>query len=253
MTTQIIGGRLTEYYGVKKVYGLGLFLTAILTFLSPITARLHVYAFLVLRIFVGVFQGVTFPALQAMTTRWIPVKERNSFIARTYFGSVFGLVITFPLCGFLIDTVGWEPAFYVIGGISTVWFLFWWFLVYDTPDKHPRIDENELNYIKNELGATIDVKPKPVPWKSILTSLPVWALIITDCGNCWGLVTLASNGPAYLKYILGVDIKTNGMLSAAPMLTRYLGGIVWAKIADCLIARGLLSIVWVRRIFNRSS
>ena len=106
LTTQIIGGRLTEYYGVKRVYGLGLFLTTILTFLSPVVAKLNVYAFMLLRIFIGVFEGVTFPALQAMTTRWIPVKERNSFIARSYFGSVFGLVITFPLCGFLSDTLG---------------------------------------------------------------------------------------------------------------------------------------------------
>ena len=28
-----------------------------------------------------------------------------------------------------------------------------------------------------------------------------------------GLNGLASNGPTYLKYMLGVDIKTNGMLS----------------------------------------
>lgn len=251
LTTQIIGGRLTEYYGVKRVYGLGLFLTTILTFLSPVVAKLNVYAFMILRAFIGVFEGVTFPALQAMTTRWIPVKERNSFIARSYFGSVFGLVITFPLCGFLSDSLGWESAFYVIGCISTIWFVFWWFLVFDTPESHPRIEPSELTYIKNELGTTIDAKPKAVPWKSILTSVPVWALIITDCGNCWGLVTLGSNGPAYMKYMLGVDIKLNGILSGLPMLSRYLGGFTWALLADWLIAQGHLSIVWVRRIFNR--
>ena len=251
VTTQILGGRMTEYFGVKKVYGLGLFLTTILTFLSPIVAKLHVYAFMVLRIFIGIFEGVTFPALQAMTTRWIPVKERNSFMARSYFGSVFGLVITFPLCGYLSDQLGWESAFYVIGCISTIWFIFWWFLVFDTPDKHPRIETSELTYIKNELGATIDEKPKPVPWKSIVTSVPVWALVITDCGNCWGLMTLGSKGPAYLKYILGVDIKMNGILSGIPMLSRYLGGVTWALMADWLIAQGHMSIVWVRRIFNR--
>ena len=35
ISTQIIGGRLCEYYGVKKVYGFGIFFTGILTLLSP--------------------------------------------------------------------------------------------------------------------------------------------------------------------------------------------------------------------------
>ena len=155
------------------------------------------------------------------------------------------------MSGFQTLCLGWESAFYVIGCISTIWFIFWWFLVFDTPESHPRIEASELTYIKNELGATIDAKPKAVPWKSILTSVPVWALIITDCGNCWGLVTLGSNGPAYMKYMLGVDIKLNGILSGLPMLSRYLGGFTWALLADWLIAQGHLSIVWVRRIFNR--
>jgi MFS family permease len=144
----IIGGRLTEYYGIKKVYGLGLLLTAFLCFLSPVVAKANVYAFMVLRAFQGVFTGVTFPSLHAMTARWIPATERNSFIARSYFGSVFGLVITFPLCGLIIDKFGWETAFYVIGGITMIWFGFWWFLVFDTPDQHPRISKKELEHIK---------------------------------------------------------------------------------------------------------
>ena len=33
LTTQIIGGRMTEYYGVKRVYGIGLLMTGFLCFL----------------------------------------------------------------------------------------------------------------------------------------------------------------------------------------------------------------------------
>ena len=47
------------------------------------------------------FEGVTFPALHAMIARWVPLEERNSFMSRSFMGSVFGLVITFPLCGYM--------------------------------------------------------------------------------------------------------------------------------------------------------
>ena len=116
---QIIGGRMSEYFGFKKIYGFGLLLTGFLCFLSPVLSKLNVWAFILLRVFQGIFEGVTFPSLYVMTARWIPLKERNTFIARSFFGTVFGLIITFPLCGFLADAFGWESAFYVIGN-STI-------------------------------------------------------------------------------------------------------------------------------------
>ena len=39
VTTQLIGGRLAEVYGVKLVYGVSLVGTAILSLLSPVVAR----------------------------------------------------------------------------------------------------------------------------------------------------------------------------------------------------------------------
>ena len=75
-------------------------------------------------------------------------------------------------------------------------------------------------------------------------------MIITDMGNCVGIMTLGSYGPSYLKYMLGVDIKTNGFLSGLPMLTRYLGGLFHAAIADYLFTKRDWSVLWVRRVFN---
>ena len=81
---------MAEYYGFKKIYGFGILLSALMCFLSPIVAKWNVWGYMVLRGLQGVFTGVTFPSLYAMTARWVPLKERNSFIARSYFGTVFG-------------------------------------------------------------------------------------------------------------------------------------------------------------------
>ena len=45
---------------------------------------------------------------------------------------------------------GWESAFYATGAITFAWFAFWWLLVFDTPEKHPRIspEEKERNVCK---------------------------------------------------------------------------------------------------------
>ena len=179
------------------------------------------------------------------------MKERNSFIARSYFGSVFGLIISYPLCGFIIDSFGWEATFYTIGVITVLWSISWYFLVFDTPDSHPRISDEEREYINTALGDTFTKtnERQSVPWKDILTSVPFWGLVITDSGNCVGIMTLGSYGSLYLKKMLGVNIKTNGVLSGLPMLSRYVGGLFHGAVADHLLRRGW-RVITIRRVFN---
>ena len=53
----------------------------------------------------------------------MPVEERSSFVARAVMGSNIGLVVTFPLCAALVESLGWESAFYIIGASTLVWVL----------------------------------------------------------------------------------------------------------------------------------
>jgi ACS family sodium-dependent inorganic phosphate cotransporter-like MFS transporter 5 len=47
---------------------------------------------------------------------------------------------------------GWPFVYCFFGGISVAWFLPWMFLVYDTPELHPRISDKEKNNILSSLG-----------------------------------------------------------------------------------------------------
>ena len=38
-----------------------------------------------------------------------------------------------------------------------------------------------------------------VPWTGILTSLPLLGTLLTDMANTWGIITISSYGPSYLK------------------------------------------------------
>ena len=67
----------------------------------------------------------------------------------------------------------------------------------------------------------------PVPWKSVATSVPFLALLVTDMAACFGAFTFMTNWPTYLKFMLGTDIKTNGLLSALPFICR--NGWLWHK------------------------
>lgn len=47
----------------------------------------------------------------------------------------------------------------------------------------------------------------PVPWRALLTSVPVWTNVLAQWGGIWGLFTLMTHAPTYFKMIHGWNIK----------------------------------------------
>lgn len=157
------------------------------TLLTPIAARKSLPALVLVRIFEGIGEGVTFPSMYAMFAQWVPKNERSRFNAFVYNGANLGTIVSIPLTGYLcsLDYLGgWPLSFYIFGSLGIFWCFFWWLYVFDTPQKHPRISPEERSYIErslkrhdNELDTVRNYDS--VPWKAIFTSVPVWALIIT--------------------------------------------------------------------------
>ena len=57
--------------------------------------------------------------------------------------------------GLVIESLGWESVFYLIGGIYYFWILFWWYFMHDTPAQHPRITYEEKEHIENSIAASV--------------------------------------------------------------------------------------------------
>lgn len=99
----------------------------------------------------GWLQGFVYPALHVLVARWAPPAEKGKFVS-AMMGGTLGTVVTWSLTGPLMEKFGWESAFYVPGILTIVWCVFWWYLVADTPQEHPRIKEEEMKYILDALG-----------------------------------------------------------------------------------------------------
>lgn len=206
-----------------------------------------------LRVMQGLLEGVTFPSLYALTVQWVPLSERSRFISRNVFSSALGLIVTLPMCGVIVNRWGWEMAFHVIGVINSIWFICWWLVVYDTPDKHPWIMNSTREQIQDAIKESVSLSTKlSAPWKAIFTSVPFWSMIISDFCSTWGVFTMLIYMPTYLKLMLGMDIAKTGIFSALPMFCRYIGGLGLACIADWLIMKKW-KIITVRRIFHSIS
>ncbi|XP_076083719.1 sialin-like isoform X3 [Mytilus galloprovincialis] len=248
--TQIIGGKMAEIIGGKRMFGFGVLCTAVLTMLTPLAARAGLGYFIALRIVEGIGEGVTFPAMHAMWGQWAPIWERSKLAGFSYAGAQLGTVIAMPICGILADSNflgGWPSVFYVFGVLGCVWFVAWMLLVHDTPAKHPRISKVERDYIEKSIG----VKEKmPTPWLAILTSPAVWATSAAHFANNWGFYTMLTCLPTYMKDVLKFDIKSDGFVSALPYLVCWMSMNISCNLADFIRSRGFLSTLNTRLVIN---
>lgn len=117
-----------------------------------------------------------------------------------------------PLSGILAETLGWESLFYVFGVVGIFWFIAWVIVVRRNPDQDRYITKEELTYIKASIGAVRD-KKSSVPWKAIFKSKHVYAIYVANTAETWGLYTLITQLPTFLKGTDFLSIKYKSYLT----------------------------------------
>eukprot|EP00105_Crassostrea_gigas_P039163 XP_019923311.1 PREDICTED: sialin [Crassostrea gigas] len=216
LATQILGGWLAVKFGGKRVLGISMALCSLCTFMTPIAAHTGYVFLMIIRIILGIGSGSVFPSMHTIWGKWAPPQERSKLTAFTYAGAQAGIVVTFPVSSLLCKygfAGGWPSIFYILGSTSSLWVVLWMVLTSDSPEQHKRISDVERLYIRQSLQNTVHKKGPgkklKVPWKSIFTSMPVYAIIMSNIASDWGGYTLLTNIPTYMKEVLKLDITSN--------------------------------------------
>ncbi|CAL8124169.1 unnamed protein product [Orchesella dallaii] len=257
VATQVPGGMLANRIGGKWVFGIGMLITAVFSLVTPWAANTGLEYLVAVRIIQGLGEGVTNPSMHALLAQWVPPLERSMLGAFVYAGSQIGTVVALPVSGWLLGnedgtilTSGWPSVFYVFGLLGIVWFILWCAFIHDSPGVHPSISQEELHYITSSIGSSSrrTIKP-PTPWRKLLTSGPVIAILVAQTGHGWGLYTLLTELPTFMDDVLHFDIKQNAYLSALPYFLMWIVSVVSSIYADKLRARGV-GTGFVRKMFN---
>ncbi|XP_023310014.1 sialin [Anoplophora glabripennis] len=250
ITTQLIGGYLALHFGGVKIFGGGIAITAALTLVTPWLVKTNVYLLLGVRIIEGIFEGVTFPSIHGVWSKWAPPLERSRLATIAFSGSFIGTVIAMPLSSYLANSFGWPSIFYFFGGLGLLWFLVWIIVVADTPDQDSRISPEELAYIHETLSNSDKNKTAKMPWRAVLTSMPVWAITVSHFSENWGFYTQLTQLPTFMKHVLEFDLEKTGFMSALPYLVMSIMLQFSGQLADWCRVKGYLTTTQVRRVFN---
>jgi ACS family sodium-dependent inorganic phosphate cotransporter len=223
-------GALANRYGGKLVLGAAVLWWSLFTALTPPAALTSFSALIGARIALGLGEAAVFPASINMIGRWVPAEHRSRAVALFASALSVGTMISLPITGWLVRAYGWSVPFYAFGAVGIAWAVAWFTMV--SSGRSPHVEPPATD--------------RTIPWRRLLKSSAVWAIIIDHfCGN-WALYVLLAWLPSYFKATFNVSLASAGLLSAAPWAVYFVMGNVAGWLADAMIRKGR-SVTFVRK------
>ena len=244
---QIVGGRLADRFGGKIVLGVGVLLWSLFTVLTPPAAHLGLGILIATRIAMGMGEAVAFPSIYSIYGRWIPLSERSRAVGFSNSGIPLGTVFALVATPYIVESMGWEWAFYLFGALGVFWFAAWQRMVTADPAQHPEISAEELALIRSD-APTAEAGRAP-SIAAFLRSRAVWAIVVAHFCNNWSLYVLLSWLPTFVNKGLGVDYSAVGWFTMIPNAASFVFLNVAGGVADRLIRTGM-PVVRVRKLMQ---
>ncbi|XP_041979289.1 putative inorganic phosphate cotransporter [Aricia agestis] len=198
------------------------------------------------RVIQGLSQAGCYPALSTLLSNWVPLRERGSLSSYVYTGSGVGTIVGFQMAGLLASSrFGWPSSFWVVGVLCLIGFILLTVWGSATPDQHRSISEAEKAYIMGDIGQRVVTKSR-TPWRSIITSVPVWSTFVCHVGSALCFVFFFTQVPTYMYAILKFNIRNSGLLSSLPYISAFFTCVLCGFLTDYTINRNIVSIKTAR-------
>ncbi|MEA3179504.1 MAG: transporter, family, solute carrier family 17, partial [Gammaproteobacteria bacterium] len=239
MLLMLVTGALANRFGGKIVLGIAVIWWSFFTVFTPPAAMTSLLALVGARIALGAGEAAVFPAAMTMIGRWVPTAQRSRAVALIVSTASLSTVFALPMTGWLVHVYGWPVPFYAFGALGLIWAVAWFSKVQSGYGIEPPGNSSLAN------------SRMAIPWRLILSTPAVWAIVITNLCFNWSYYVLGAWLPSYMKTTFGVSIVNAGLLSAAPWLASFLMGNVAGYIADGLLKAGRSATV-VRKVMQTS-
>ncbi|XP_067666754.1 vesicular glutamate transporter 3-like [Haliotis asinina] len=250
LVTQIPGGILATRYSPKWVCGLSIVLTSVLFLVLPTAIQFSLPAVYVIRVLQGLAEGCSVPALNGVISAWAPKSQRSRMITIAYTGTYISPAVALITTGACACYVSWNSIIYIYGGCGVAWSIVWMFCIHDNPKHHPRLGERERELFNtdNVVIYRHDAETKIIPWRDILTSFPVYAIIVGSFCRSWIVSMLITQQPQYFEEVFHMTTAEIGFLSAVPYVLMTAMVIIGGVVVDNLIRRKVCSTSVARKL-----
>ena len=230
-----VSGIVIDWLGTRR--GLPLFLSgwSVATMLHALAGTVGQFSFF--RVLLGATQPANFSAGVKSVSEWFPMRERALAVGIFNSGTAIGAAIATPVVAFIALEIGWRQAFVVCGAVGFAWVIAW-LLLYQLPQSHPRLGEDERSLILSDGQAGQNAAQVSVPLLRLLQMKETWGCIAARACTDPISYFLSFWIPKYLQDERGLTLAQIGFYAWIPYAALALGNIFSGAAPRYLIARG---------------
>jgi MFS family permease len=232
LVLQVWGGWLSDRFGARLTLTVCGIIWAGSTMLIGLVGSFA--ALIVCRVILGLGEGATFPTATRALADWFPAEKRGFTQGITHSFARLGNFFTPMLVAFFIGLGSWRLSFVVLGGVSLLWSVVWWFYFRDNPASHRGITQEELAIVP-DYAAKKDRKKDPVPWKALTFRMAPVTLVYFCYG--WTLWLYLTFLPSFFLHGYKLDLKKSALFSTGVFLAGVAGDALGGWVSDFILKR----------------
>ncbi|MFN0101510.1 MAG: MFS transporter [Bryobacteraceae bacterium] len=248
---QAPGGWLGDRFGARRILTLAILWWSLFTALTAVAPDLWIRnwfgvvgSFWVVRFLIGIGEGPALPNTNKIIGRWMAVNERargsSLFLVAVGIGGVF----TPPLIAWIMTRWGWRVSFVVCGAFGLAIAALWHFRSAETPDRHPRVNSEELALIAANRQPPSD--SHRFPWRRMFTGKSVPALLIANFMLGYVTYIFYTWFFLYLVNVRKLPLISGSYWSTAPFLAMLAGAPFGGLVSDWMVRK--IGHPWGRRV-----
>lgn len=204
-----------------------------------IGAVLHAFSrtvtgFCASRAVLGLGEAGNFPAAVKVVAEWFPKRDRAFATGIFNSGTTVGAIIAPIIVTAITLQWGWRMAFIVTGLLGFIWVVIWW-LMYRSPELHPKVNTEELSYIHSEEHSE---EKSAITWRQLFSQRQTYAILFSRFVTDWVWWFFLFWTPDFLNKTHGVDLKA----TVLPLIIIYtmadIGGICGGHVSSQFIHWG---------------
>lgn len=194
----------------------------------------------------GFSEGSANPAGMKATSEWFPARERGLAGGVYNIGASLGSMLAPPLVAWAILAYNWRAAFIITGALGLVWAALW-LILYQSPDRHPALSDEEREYIAAGQEKHLRGDGSRPSLLKILSQRNFWGIAIPRflADPTWG--TLSFWLPLYLSSVRHMDLKQIAMFAWMPFLAADFGCVFGGLVSMRLQKQMGMSLINARR------
>ena len=232
---QVPGGLLAERFGARKLLTFANGWWSLFTILTPL--GFSVASFVAIRGLLGLGQAADWPSSVYALRRWFPDAERSKANSILLGGLYLGPIIGAPLTVAIVQSLGWQWAFYMYGVIGILTAVLWWRFFRDEPAQSPHMSPAEADHIERGQLSPLVQEGGVAAWGRFIRSTQFWAIglqyffliLIQSFYTTWL--------PTYLVRDRGFSLTAMGFAASLPWVALFVMVFVTGALADRVFRR----------------